>query len=53
MAVIKTYHETQDAFTLIKLLNIAEKEIQNGNFESSEEVFSELRKELLDNGSEK
>ena len=47
---IKTYQETQDAFALLNLIKMAEKEIQNGDFESSEKVFSDLRKELLENG---
>ena len=47
---IKTYQETQDAFALLNLIKMAEKDIQNGDFESSEKVFSDLRKELLENG---
>jgi len=43
---IQTYQETQDAFALLNLIKIAEKDIQNGKFESSEKVFSDLRKEL-------
>ena len=47
---IQTYQETQDAFALLNLIKIAEKDIQNGEFESSEKVFSDLRKEILENG---
>ena len=47
---IQTYQETQDAFALLHLIKLAEKDIQNGNFESSEKVFSDLRKEILENG---
>ena len=47
---IKTYQETQDAFALLNIIKMAEKDIQNGDFESSEKVFSDLRKELLENG---
>jgi hypothetical protein len=46
----QTYQEDQDAFELLHLLKIAEKAIQNGNFESSEKVFSDLRKKILENG---
>jgi len=46
---IQTYQETQDAFALLNLINIAEKDIQNGDFESSEKVFSDLRKEIFEN----
>jgi len=41
---IQTYQDTQDAFALLNLIKIAEKDIQNGNFESSKKVFSDLRK---------
>jgi len=47
---IKTYQETQDAFALLNLIKMAEKDIQRGDFESSEKVFSDLRRELLENG---
>ena len=30
---IETYQETQDAFALLHLIRLAEKDIQNGNFE--------------------
>ena len=45
---IQTYQETQDAFALLHLIKIAEKDIQNGDFEPSEKVFSDLKKEILD-----
>jgi len=47
---IKTYQETQDAFALLHIIKMAEKDIQNGDVESSEKVFSDLRKELLESG---
>ena len=47
---IQTYQETQDAFALLNLIKLAEKDIQNGDFESSKKVFSDLRKEPLENG---
>ena len=46
---IQTYQETQDAFALLHLIKLAEKDIENGDFESSEKVFSDLRKEILEN----
>jgi hypothetical protein len=42
--------KTQDAFALLHLIKIAEKDIKNGDFEPSEKVFSDLRKEILENG---
>ena len=47
---IQTYQEMQDAFALFHLIKVAEKDIQNGYFESPETVFSDLRREIRDNG---
>jgi len=47
---IQTYQETQDAFALLHLIKIAEKETQDGDFEPLEKVFSDLRQEILENG---
>jgi prevent-host-death family protein len=47
---IETYQETQDAFALINLIKIAEKDIQDGNAEPADKVFAELRKEIPENG---
>jgi prevent-host-death family protein len=47
---IETYQETQDAFALINLIKIAEKDMQDGNVEPADKVFTELRKEILEDG---
>jgi prevent-host-death family protein len=47
---IETYQETQDAFALINLIRIAEKDIQDGNVEPADKVFAELRREIPENG---
>ncbi|MDR1148839.1 MAG: type II toxin-antitoxin system Phd/YefM family antitoxin [Spirochaetaceae bacterium] len=47
---IETYQETQDAFALINLIKIAEKDIQDGNVEPADKVFAKLRKEIFENG---
>ncbi|MDR3130166.1 MAG: type II toxin-antitoxin system Phd/YefM family antitoxin [Treponema sp.] len=47
---IETYQETQDAFALINLIKIAEKDMQDGNVEPADKAFTELRKEILENG---
>jgi hypothetical protein len=47
---IQTYQETQDTFALLDLIKIAEKDIQNGDFEPYEKVFFVLGKEILENG---
>jgi prevent-host-death family protein len=46
---IETYQETQDAFALMSLIKIAEKDIQNGNMEPAKKVFSELKKKIAEN----
>ena len=47
---IQTYQETQDAFALLHLIKMAEKDMENENFEPTDKVFSEIKKELLENG---
>jgi ribosomal protein S20 len=34
----------------MSLIKIAEKDVQNGNVESAKKVFSELKKEIAENG---
>jgi len=46
---IQTYQETQDAFALLQLIKIAEKDIENGNVRRPDDVFTELRNQLTDN----
>ncbi|MDR0662587.1 MAG: type II toxin-antitoxin system Phd/YefM family antitoxin [Spirochaetaceae bacterium] len=46
---LETYQETQDAFALMSLIKIAEKDTQNGNVEPAKKVFSELKKEITEN----
>jgi prevent-host-death family protein len=47
---IETYQETQDAFALINLIKIAEKDIQDGKTQPADKVFAELKQEILENG---
>ncbi|MDR1306837.1 MAG: type II toxin-antitoxin system Phd/YefM family antitoxin [Treponema sp.] len=47
---IETYQETQDAFALINLIKIAEKDMQDGNVEPADKVFAELRNRIVENG---
>jgi prevent-host-death family protein len=46
---IETYQETQDAFALLNLIKIAEKDIHSGKTEPAKKVFAELREELTEN----
>jgi prevent-host-death family protein len=43
---IKTYQETQDAFALMNIIKLAEKDIQNGKVRNAGEVFKDLREKL-------
>ena len=43
---INTYQDNEDAFALLSILRMAEKDIENGNVKDFEEVFEELRKKL-------
>jgi len=47
---INSYQDTEDAFALMNILKIAEKDIENGNARKANEVFSDLRKRLTENG---
>jgi prevent-host-death family protein len=47
---IETYQETQDAFALINLIKIAEKDMRDGNVEPADKVFAELRTEIGEDG---
>ena len=47
---INTYQDNQDAFALLNILRMAEKDIENGNVKNSEEVFKTLRKKYAKNG---
>jgi prevent-host-death family protein len=43
---IETYQDTQDAFTLMNIIKIAEKDIENGRVRKAEDVFKDLRKKI-------
>lgn len=40
----ESYEDMQKALQMLKLLSIGEKDIENGNIQSSDEVFEELDK---------
>jgi prevent-host-death family protein len=44
---IETYQDTEDAFALMKLLQLSERSIREGKVYDSDQVFSELRKKLV------
>jgi prevent-host-death family protein len=39
---IESYQNMQDAFNLLKILNLSEKQIEKGLYKKSEKVFEEL-----------
>ncbi|GHV64606.1 antitoxin [Spirochaetia bacterium] len=43
---IETYQETQDAFALLNIIKIAEKDIAQGRMRKAEDIFSDLRKKI-------
>jgi prevent-host-death family protein len=43
---IETYQDTQDAFALMNIIKIAEKDIENGRVRKAEDVFKDLRKKI-------
>ena len=40
---INTYQDNEDAFALLSILKLAEKDIENGNVKDSKTVFKELK----------
>jgi len=39
---IETYQDTEDAFALMNIIKIAEKDIKNGNVKKADDVFKNL-----------
>jgi len=44
---IESYQDTEDAFSLLNIIKIAEKDAGNGNVKKADEVFGEARQRLL------
>jgi len=47
---IETYQDTEDAFALMNIIKIAEKDIKNGNVKKADEVFKNMREKIAENG---
>ncbi|MBI9109344.1 MAG: type II toxin-antitoxin system Phd/YefM family antitoxin [Spirochaetales bacterium] len=43
---IESYQTMQDAFNLLKLVQISEKDIREGRYKESEQVFSDIKKQF-------
>jgi prevent-host-death family protein len=47
---IETYQDTEDAFALMNIIKIAEKDIKNGDVKNADEVFKSIREKIAENG---
>ena len=47
---IETYQDTEDAFALMNIIKIAEKDIKNGNVKKADDVFKGIRERITKNG---
>ena len=48
---IETYQETQDAFALMNILKVAEKDIENGRVRKAADVFRDLNEKLMNDNA--
>ncbi|MDC7218854.1 MAG: type II toxin-antitoxin system Phd/YefM family antitoxin [Spirochaetales bacterium] len=44
---IESYKTMQDAFNLLKIIRLSEKDVSEGNFKDSEDVFNDIENEWL------
>lgn len=47
---IETYQNTEDAFALMNIIKIAEKDIEDGRVKRADDAFKELKKKITKNG---
>ena len=47
---IETYQDTEDAFALMNIIKLAEKDIENGKVRKADDVFMALREKIAENG---
>lgn len=46
---IETYQDTEDAFALMNIIKIAEKDIKDGRTRNANDVFNDLREKIAEN----
>jgi prevent-host-death family protein len=46
---IESYQSMKDAFNLLKLIKLSEKDVRKGNFKDSDKVFFDLKKKIKAN----
>jgi prevent-host-death family protein len=47
---IETYQDTQDAFALMNIIKIAERDIEHRRVRKADDVFNDLREKIKENG---
>jgi prevent-host-death family protein len=47
---IETYQDTEDAFALMNIIKLAEKDIAEGNVKKAKDVFKNMREIIAKNG---
>ena len=43
---IESYQSMKDAFNLLKIIKLSEKDVRSGNYKDSDKVFSELKERI-------
>jgi len=46
---IETYQDTEDAFAIMNIIKIAEKDVENGKVRKADEVFKDLKARITKN----
>jgi len=47
---IESYQDTEDAFALMNIIKLAEKDIENGRVRKANDVFNDLKDKITANG---
>ena len=47
---IETYQDTEDAFALVNIIKLAEKDIEKGRIRKASDIFDNLRNKVTKNG---
>jgi prevent-host-death family protein len=47
---IETYQDTEDAFALMNIIKLAEKDIKDGNVKKADDVFKNIKERIAKNG---
>ena len=47
---IETNRDTEDAFALISIIKLAEKDVENGEVRKADDIFKDLWEKMTENG---